>query len=162
MPKFLTWGDKRSFLRSTRHSCPLWRMIITFKTQHLPYLAQRLPRNLKTGWTKLQQCGSPDSPWVLGGSKNLFFWGAPPPNGAETLIEQVKKSPCGVTQTLNETDYLCPFLSMPAGEDECNNSCHSSSSAILQTPTHESHPGIGEGFQSYDTPLSISLGFRMP
>ena len=34
---------------------------------------------------------------------------------------------------------------MHAGEDECNNSCHSSSSSILQTPADESHPGIGRG-----------------
>ena len=58
--------------------------------------------------------------------------------------------------TCKGTDYLCPFLSTPAGKDECNNSCHSSSSAILQTPTDESHPGIGEGFQSYDTPVTLS------
>ena len=28
-----------------------------FKTQHLPYLAQSLPRHLKTWWTKSKQCG---------------------------------------------------------------------------------------------------------
>ena len=103
----------------------------------------------------------PLTPLEFSEGAKTFFFGEPPPNGAETLIEQVEKYPCGVMQTLNETDYLCLFFSMPAGEDECNNSCHSSSSAILRTPTHEFHPGIGEGFQSYETPLSISLGFRM-
>ena len=66
-------------------------------------------------------------------------------HGAETPIGQVEKDPCGVTQTHKGTDFLCLFLSTPAGEDECNNSCHSSSSSILQTPADESYPGIGRG-----------------
>ena len=44
-----------------------------------------------------------------------------------------------------QTIYLCPFLSAPSGKDECNNSCHSSSSSVLQTPTDESHTGIAGG-----------------
>ena len=66
-------------------------------------------------------------------------------HGAEILIGQVEKDLCGVTQTSKRTDYLCQFPSMPSGEDECDHSCHSSTSSILQTPADDSHPGNGRG-----------------
>ena len=88
MPKFLTWGDKRSSLRSTRHSCPLWRMILTFKTQHPPYLAQSFPRSLRNWWTKSKQCRSP---WLLGKSKYLFFKEAPKEGGRGGIQPEVRE-----------------------------------------------------------------------
>ena len=65
-------------------------------------------------------------------------------HGTETPIGQVEKDSCGVMQTRKGTDYLCPLLGAPPGEDECNN-CHFFSSSILQTPADDSHPDIGRG-----------------
>lgn len=66
-------------------------------------------------------------------------------HGAETPIGQVEKDLCGVMQTSKRTDYLCQFPSTPSGEDECDHSCHSSSSSILQIPADDSYLGNKRG-----------------
>lgn len=63
----------------------------------------------------------------------------------ELILPLDKLKKIRAKSTRKGTDYPCPFPSMPAGEDECDHPCHSSSFSILQTPADEPHPSIGRG-----------------